>query len=205
MAGKKNINQQDDIEDEDESGDGGERLPATDDENAIWIPSFYDSTNITRDDELERLLAEDALFAIRLGVKSQKVEVTALTKVQEQLNKKRHEFNNDAGPGGSSGPNLEKHPELEDANGAAPDNIVFPESEELAIGAASNNPKLQHKLKQKLANRFGMSSGGMSEQAMRDEYKKKMQAKMKMQVPGPSNKYKNRVDKPAHRPKLTPH
>lgn len=168
-----NLSQINDEESEEGSGtaDSGTLVPDSD----VWAPSYFDIKKIEKNEALNQSLAENALFLNRLAVKAQKFDVTALNKSQ-QRHTKSHSPDLEAPGGGGLG--LESHPELEDLGGQVdPNHVVLPESE--AINAANNDPKLQHKLKQKQAQKFGMGSiGSLSKEALEAEYKKKMRMRV---------------------------
>ena len=163
-----------------------------------WVPSYYELLGITEDEQKLTELAAQALFEQRISVKSQGYDVTALSKVQQLRNQMQDPgIGNDNDGGGSLG--LEDHPELAELGGDVdPNIIVLPESELLAAGA-SNDPKLQNKLRQRLAAKFGMGSD-LSMQSMKAEYEKKM----RMRGPAPKAEPRPRY-RPTNAPKNRPY
>lgn len=136
-----------------------------------WIPNYYDLLGYNAEEKELIGLAGQALFEQRISVKSQGIEVTALSKMQKLRNKLMDpNANLEADGGGSLG--LDEHPELAESGGDIdPNNIVLPESE--AAERASNDPKLKNQLRNRLAAKFGMGSD-LSMQSMKAEYEKKM-------------------------------
>lgn len=148
-----------------------------------------DTQPTTADENLSRACAEDALFNGRLEVRQQGFNVEALTKPQQLVQQKRARLTNE---GPSSGGGMgEQHPELPEADGLPPNEIVLPESELDPKSTAGQ--KHQEKLKNKLAAGMGVSA-----QTAKEEYKKQHKKKLEQTF-----KHKNRVDAPTNAPRLT--
>lgn len=160
-----------------------------------WIPSYYDLLGITADEKELIGLADQALFEQRISVKSQGIEVTALSKMQKLRNKL---MDPNANPDAGNSAGFDEHPELADMAGDIdPNIIVLPESE--AAERASNDPKLQNKLRNRLAAKFGMGAD-LSMQSMKAEYEKKMRMRAS---PAPQQEPRPRY-RPADTPKPRP-
>lgn len=142
-------------------------------------------------------LAEILVEMIRGDIKGKGYHVEALEK-RNNLNKKQtHRQMLESNTPGGGGTGAEMHPELAPQNGMA-DNVILPESVENELSGASNDPKLQNKLKQKLAQKMGMGGiGSLSKEALEAELKKKHRQKMQML---------NKPDAPRNRaaPRFTP-
>jgi len=160
---------QDDTElnkDDDESGQGS---PLTN-----WIPGFSEFVTAPESQEQLKDLVTQALFDNRIKIKAQGHKVQALEKTRklhEQLAENLEQTNSQSG----QGLNLEEHPELPIQDGMInPDNVVLPESEDMAVN--SNNPQIANRLKNKIAAKFGLGKG-VSLESLREEHKKKMRAR----------------------------
>jgi hypothetical protein len=163
-----------------------------------WVPSYYDLLGYSSDEKELIGLAEQSLFAQRISLKSQGHEVTALSKMQK-LRKQLAEPGVDPNiQNQASGMDVEQHPELAESEGYVdPNIIVLPESE--AVERASNDPKLQNKLRNRLAARMGMGSD-LSMQSLKAEYEKKMRERYR---PAPQEEPRPRF-RPTETPKYRP-
>lgn len=179
-----------DSESDSESGKNGEGVLST---NAFLNSDTYKKLGFREERQIidtekeNKLLAEQALFDTRINIKSKGYEVTALTKIQElkekMENKIKKRLSNSSGTNSPSGGGTghESHPDLPEMGGEAdPNNIILPESEELSAERASNDPKLQNKLKNKLQQKFGMGGAGrdVSAQTMKAEFEKKQRQRI---------------------------
>lgn len=181
----------------DEGGDSGTAGGTGTAGGAGWVPSYYELLGISEDEQKMTEMAAQALFEQRISVKSQGYDVTALSKMQKLRNQLQDPSigNGYANDGGSS-LGLEEHPELAEMGGDVdPNNVVLPESE---LAAASNDPKLQNKLRNRLAAKFGMSSD-LSLQTLKAEYEKKMKMQKR---PAPEEQPRYR---PTNAPKYRPY
>lgn len=148
--------------------------------DAAFYTSGVSQVLAYKNEKQSSALAEILVEMIRGDVKGKGYKVEALEK-RNNLNQKqthRQLLENNSLSGGGAG--AEAHPELAPQNGIA-DNIILPESVENELSGASNDPKLQNKLKQKLAQKMGMGGiGSLSKEALEAELKKKHQQKMRM-------------------------
>lgn len=195
--GKKEIDKEDEEGSSGQNGGTGESGSTGAGGTGRWVPSYYDLLGYTSDEKELIGLADQALFAQRISIKSQGIEVTALSKMQKLRNKlsdPNAQPSNEAG-----GMDLEQHPELAESEGFLDPNIVvLPESE--AAERASNDPKLQNKLRNRLAAKMGMGAD-LSMQSMKAEYEKKMKARSR---PAPGVEEPKPRYRPAETPKFTP-
>jgi hypothetical protein len=160
---------------DEDDGEGGGDGSTGGQSGGGFIPSYFELFGIGVDEQELAKLASQALFDNRISVKSKGFDVSALSKIQELKNRLGDPAL--AAELAASGINLQEHPELADQGGDIdPNIIVLPESE--AAARASNDPKLQNKLRNRLAAKLGMSRD-VSLQAMQEEYKKKMEMRIR--------------------------
>lgn len=135
-------------EDEDEDDKGGGESGS-----GRWIPSYYELLGISADEKELTGLTAEALFELRLAIKAQGYDVTALSKIQQFRNKLNDVGLDNANDGG--GIDLEAHPELAELGGDIdPNLIVLPESE--LIAAAKNDPQLRNRLVEQYKQKMKM-------------------------------------------------
>lgn len=166
MKKDKDLSEEEIPESEDGSGtegsSGARGVAFTD-----WLSADSEETELPA-------LSKETVFENRISIKSQGYDVAALNKKQDLRQQIGADFSNDVGydPGGLG---LEKHPELPEFGGTVePENIVLPDSELVSNTA---DPKLQQKLRARIAAKFGMGTGDLSREALENEYKNKLKAR----------------------------
>jgi len=136
--------------------------------------SAYQPITEKIDEDKNRGLADESIFWGRVTIRAMGFPVKALDPKLQQKQKQtaRQKQAADASAGGLD---VEKHPELPDADGLNDDILDLLTDDELEVRGLANKNKLKNQLKNKLKQRFSM---GLSAQTNKEELKRKRRQRL---------------------------